>query len=297
MPADRFIHPRLGHSRKVSSLCDFDFRVWAQYLLSADDFGVMRATAVTLQADNDALEVRTPKAVERALQHIIDKGLVLAFEHQGKRFVFQHDWQKWQKVEYPRATNNPKPDPESLERCDPPTRELFSKHPGGQGKKKPGAVTEHSPNVPQTISESSPPTRASAPAKRLTLTANGEGLTANGQRPTADGSALEAMVQRLLAAYPAQGTCSIHEAQTALADVLHGKPESEFDALLERLDGHKRSARWLEQGGKFIPRLDNYLRKGTHAQTMAEAGAVASSSKTGGNLEAGRRFLERGGAA
>lgn len=297
MPADRFIHPRLGHSRKVSSLCDFDYRVWTQYLLSADDFGVMRATAVTLQADSDALEARTPKAVERALQHLIDKELVHEFEHQGKRFIFQADWQKWQKVEYPRATNAPKPPSESLERCDPTTRELFSKHPGGQGKKKPGAVTEHSPNVPQTISEDSPPTRAGAPAKRLTLTANGVGLVANGERQTADGSALDAMTQRLLAAYPSQGVCSIHEASSALEFVLHGKPASEFAALLERLETHKRSARWLEQGGKFIPRLDNYLRKGTHAQTMAEAGGVASSSKTAGNLEAARRFLERGGAA
>jgi hypothetical protein len=43
MPQDRLRSPRGGHGRRTTSLSDFEFRVWDQYQLSADDFGVMRS--------------------------------------------------------------------------------------------------------------------------------------------------------------------------------------------------------------------------------------------------------------
>lgn len=128
MPQDRFIHPRLGHSDKVTLLTDFEFRVWVQYLLSADDFGVMRASAVTVQADNDALHAKKPAIVQRALDHLVAVGLLLTFEHQNRRYVCQKDWHDWQHIGYPRATNEPLPPPEILDQCSEKTRALFGKH-------------------------------------------------------------------------------------------------------------------------------------------------------------------------
>jgi hypothetical protein len=74
-----------------------------------------------------------------------------------------------------------------------------------------------------------------------------------------------------MAVYPAQGAASIHAVTAALRDVLHDQPAGSFEALLDRLEAHKRSGRWQEQGGRFIPRLDNYLKNGTHRQVMVSA--------------------------
>ena len=152
MPDDRFIHRRLGHSERVNSLSDFEFRVWTQYVLSSDDFGVMRFTPATLQADNDALagEGKKAKAVQRALERLAILGLIRTFVHQSRTYCYQHDWQDWQKVEYPRATLHPKPPTDGM---SPATVKLFAKFPGGWGRKVPQTSAECSPNVPQTDPE------------------------------------------------------------------------------------------------------------------------------------------------
>jgi hypothetical protein len=140
MPADRLFHPRLGHSQKVLGLTLFDRWVWVIYLLAADDFGVMRASATTLKSADDTLDAESDRKVMAALERVITSGLVRAFDHQGRRFVCQLDWQHYQKVEYPRETTNPKPPEAILEEMatrDEPTRRLFDKHPGGTGRKRP----------------------------------------------------------------------------------------------------------------------------------------------------------------
>lgn len=175
MPADRLLHPKAGHGRKVTGLTDFEFRVWVHYILTADDFGVMRCSAITLQNASDALAAKKASQVMRALEQVINTGLVSTFEHQGQKYVYQWDWQSWQKVEYPRATDNPRPPGHVLDTCDDSTRSLFLKHPGGTRKR-----TEGVPNVSQIDPEDAPTTRAGASAKRPTANAD-----ANGQRLTA----------------------------------------------------------------------------------------------------------------
>ena len=129
MPDDRFLHKRAGQSEKVSQLSDLEFRVWTQYLLSADDFGVMRLSALTIQADNAALELRPIKAVTAALNKIVTVRLLQPFVHQNRAYVYQHNWQDWQKVTYPRQTIEPKP---PVEICTRNMQWLLSYWPGGK---------------------------------------------------------------------------------------------------------------------------------------------------------------------
>lgn len=153
MPDDRLFHKRLGHSEKVNSLTDFEELVWRAYILSADDFGVMRFSAVTLQADSDRMARKGTKAIQRALQRVVASGLIRTFEHQGRVYCYQHDWAEWQKVDYPRATINPRPPSDDL---TSKTRDLFAKHPGGWGRKVPPPSANGSTNIHQTSDERSP---------------------------------------------------------------------------------------------------------------------------------------------
>ena len=75
MPADRLLHARLGHSAKVSSLSDLEYRVWTTSVLAADDFGVMRADAVAFQAAHDALRERPAELIAGCIERLAAVGL------------------------------------------------------------------------------------------------------------------------------------------------------------------------------------------------------------------------------
>ena len=128
MPADRLLHARLGHSAKVSSLSDLEYRVWTTYVLAADDFGVMRAEAVAFQAAHDALSTRPAEEIARCIERLVEAGLVAAFEHQGARYVYQWDWQDFQRVRFPSRTLHPLP---AAAEVSARTDNLWSVHPGG----------------------------------------------------------------------------------------------------------------------------------------------------------------------
>lgn len=160
MPVDRFFHPRAGHSRKVNSLTDFEFRVWWTYELAADDYGVMRRSAVVLQAANDSLAKRSIRVVDRGLDRVVEVGLLVPFEHQGERYVCQLDWQDFQKVRYPRESHQPSPPAVILAKCSGETSDLF--------QRRSRNISETDPILPHAGAREE---------------ANGLRLTANGQRP------------------------------------------------------------------------------------------------------------------
>ena len=189
MPDDRLFHKRLGHSEKIGKLTDFEFIVWGAYVLSADDFGVMRFSAVTLQADHDRLLKRPQKAVQKALDVVRDVRLIATFEHQGRMHCASADWQNHQRVKFPRQTINPKPPVGLLSGFSHATQQLFLDWPGKKG----GRPAGHSPNSDGSFSDDSPKvleiTRNLARAgarETLTLTANATGLRLPATRDDAE---------------------------------------------------------------------------------------------------------------
>lgn len=109
MADSRILHRAAGDSEKVAALSDLEYRVWTQYLLSADDFGVMPASAFVIQGANRNFRQRPTKAIQKALDAVIASGLVSEFNHQGERYIWQPDWNDRQGIRYPRATVWPLP--------------------------------------------------------------------------------------------------------------------------------------------------------------------------------------------
>lgn len=272
MPADRLLHPRCGKSLKVSMLTDLEYRVWTQYLLSADDFGVMPMSTTKLKADNHHLERRPVKQLQRCLEALVACGLIAKFEHQGRAFVYQCDWQDWQKVTWPSRTDNPHPSDSAP--MSAWTRLLFSVHPGA--KKAPKKPDDSSSDVLQSTDEVLSPSRARERAERL---------TANEERPTANGSegewpAMDVLARELINLYPPEGRCGWNLVERplfkALTDIRGDRNcgySQAWDWLKDRLEQHKRSHQWRMKG--MIKRLDRWLAEGLYNAEPAENPPIA----------------------
>jgi hypothetical protein len=172
----------------VNLLTDFEELAWRYYIESADDFGVMRFSPLSLQADHERMAKRPARVVMKALERVLDVGLIRTFEHQGRAYCFQVDWQDFQKVDYPRPTVHPMPPRALLGECSTATQILFEHHPGGKRfRKKPGCGSESSDSSPETFPENSRLTRAHTLA---TATAEGSGKGSEGRaRETSRGKA------------------------------------------------------------------------------------------------------------
>lgn len=144
MADTRILHKRGSHGSRVTALSHLEYRVWTQYLLSADDYGVMRASPSVLQADNPNLEREPVRRLQAAMDAVESSGLVQSFTHQGAKFWWQLDWQDFQGIRYPRDTVNPKPSQELIAKASDKTQKLFGIR-SESARKDFGKVSETSP--------------------------------------------------------------------------------------------------------------------------------------------------------
>jgi hypothetical protein len=243
MPHDRLRSPRAGHGRKTTALTDFEYRVWDQFQLSADDFGVMPFSAYSIQAGNYNLARRNPKDIQRALERLALIGLALKFEHQGQPFLCDPTWQDFQHIKHPRKTILPKPPGDALQRSTPPTRKLFAKHPGG----KSGSGSDRL-RIGRGSGDDHQPPRARETAI-ATATANGTQLEAQSDTDLAD------RFVRFWNAYPLK--VAKPRAERSFRKLAPDEPL--LEQILVAIDRQRRSREWRKEGGEYIPHPSTWL--------------------------------------
>lgn len=125
MPSYRLLHVNCRTGRRSKQLTRLERDVWIAYMLSADDFGVCPADAQQFRADDPWLRKERESHVVKAFDVLIRVGLVGAFDDGGDRYLYQPDWQDYQKIKHPSKTTRPPVPAELLEKCSPGTSELF----------------------------------------------------------------------------------------------------------------------------------------------------------------------------
>jgi len=303
MPAERFLHPRLARDARVARLTDLEARVFVEgYLLAADDFGVMRCSALPVQELNDALATRPARVIEQCLARLVAAGLLLTFEYQSRRYVCSADWQDDQRVRWPRATLNPAPPPETLARCSAATQELFQ----SSDDKRPTASPEDYTSTSEALrenfrsaSEVLPKDSQSASEVLPSLPRAGAREEANGYQLEAKGSRLKARRangensratydERFLAfwaAYPKK--VGKGEAWAAWQKL---RPDDALLTLMLAAVGWQRTQdEWLRSGGRYVPHPKTWLNARRWEDAPSDAPHL--SDRTIAMARAGEEFM------
>ena len=318
MPSDRLFHPRLGHSVKVSSLSDLEYRVWTTYVLAADDFGVLRASPVAIQAASTALEQRPSRTITKCLDRLIAVDLVRTFTHQGDRYLYQPDWQEFQKVRFPARTMCPLPlDTE----VSAPTAQLWDKHPGGR-RTDDGRASDVRPSDDSRATDAHQTDDSRATVARPTDDSRatvspargGDRETANGLRLTANGSTgeesekgdrlrrapsrglqrsgdLQANFARFWTAYPRKvGKDAALRAFRTL------RPDNDLtDRMVAAVEQHCTSEQWQKDDGQFIPHPRTWLKHGRWKDEGVTLATIAATAT--GRTSPRRAAMEHAAAA
>lgn len=240
----RILHKRAGGSMKVNSLTNFEYRVWTQYILSANDLSVMPATVSILQADNVFLRREKHRLVQAAFDQLVTVGLMMAFLHQGERFVWQPDWQDWQQIKHPRRTVHPTPETAVIvEYGTPLTVALFEKYFSDIGD----VISETFLKSSGKVSEP----RVRGHARNTNPNPNSD-LPEESARETS-----AAMFHRFWLAYPRKVKKS-----TAEAEFRKLKPSSGLtDTLIRALNWQTKQPEWVKDGGQYVPHPSAWLHQ------------------------------------
>jgi hypothetical protein len=299
---------RAGSSQKLSALTDFEYRVWDQYQLSADDFGIMPCEALQIQADNLAL--RAPRAtaedVQRALERLVDIGLVLCYEHQGRRYIVDPLWQHFQRVQYPKQTMNPAPTRAVLAHCHQWTQALFLQCFGKKSQKF--SKPPENPGISENFLETPDPPKVSSTTE-IRANTDGKGQTAKSaanespqdaqaaglilvkQTPT-ERQTTESRFDEFWRAYPKK--VGKDDAKKSYSK---RQPSAAIHAqMLAAIEQQKSSRQWQLEGGRFIPNPSTWLNQGRWQDEIAQAtpetrGVI--SSVTAHNLQVRQNLLDR----
>lgn len=133
MPANRMLHKRALAGERTNALTHLEWRVWTVYEMAADDFGVMRCHEEAWITAHPCLGKEKPRALRAAIERVVNSTLIGRFTaSNGLAYVYQRDWQDWQRIEWPSMTTLPKVPDGFLESCSELTRRLFTVWPGGQ---------------------------------------------------------------------------------------------------------------------------------------------------------------------
>lgn len=224
MPTHRLIEKSAGTGERATALDHFGFRVWMQYQLSADDFGVCPAEAFKLQGENLALQRESSADVQAQIEILITSGLCGVFLDGTRRYLYQQDWQDYQRIKHPSKTALP-PIPESLlVQCSSNTQQLFREH----HQKSRGTFSPHA--------------NAYANANAY--------ATANA---TADDR-----FERFWNSYPRKVGKG-----AALALWRRLNPtDAVTDQMIAAVETQKTSSQWRKKGGEFIPHPRTWLHQG-----------------------------------
>lgn len=139
---------------------------------------------------------------------------------------------------------------------------------------------------------------ASTDAKQTANLVQLSTATASVQLSTAtEPDAMDEWARELVKLYPAQGRVTWNVIEAPLFAVLTADPgvapSEAWRNLKGRLDSQKRSHQWVVKG--MIPRLDRYLRDGSHAQELPEHPvSTLVTDKTARTLSSAASFIKAG---
>jgi hypothetical protein len=307
MPDDRFIHPRLGHNDKVHQLSWFERCVWITYLLAADDFGVMRYSAVTIREADDKISEVPERKVKHALDRICELGLIKTFSCDRRVYCFHPEWQNYQRVRRPRGTLNPAPPQAMIDGCTQATRALFGQHPSLLTATFPqpdGKIAETTPPNIGNVATDGPPAVSRVPlaVSRVPL-AGDQPQAQGGTAPDPDhptraqlrsmGTLVAPVNAHVYRHGPVDVTQKTHaQLRQKAALRLRGKDDVALDQFLDAFYD-ATEARWQAAAG--APAGKSWeIWFAAYDAAYAVAAPTAGTQKTAGNVGVVQRFIERG---